>query len=120
MSVPFEELSYEPNRTPAERLGAIVGRRFVFSREQWPAWCRLVDKYGWPLLIKAADRCDPTQRFTNHVEAMCAQLKKSESEQFQPVEPKPVTSAEERKAKAAQFLAIRLKHGLTTNPEGAS
>lgn len=72
--IPYEELLMEPNRTPAERLGAIVGRRFVFSREQWPAWQRLVARYTWPVVIKAADACDPTRRFSNHVEAMCQQL----------------------------------------------
>lgn len=112
--IPFEELAFSPNREPAERLGAIVGRRFVFSREQWPAWDRLVDKYGWPLLIKAADRCDPTARYCNNVEAVAAQLKKSDAERFAPVAPRPATSAASRQAKAAEFAAVLKRHGLGT------
>ncbi len=111
--IPYEELAMEPNRTPAERLGAIVGRRFVFSREQWPAWDRLVDKYTWPVVIKAADRCDPTQRFSNHVEAMCAQLKKqaAESNQPPPAPPTPLTQSQ-RSQRSALFQLTRKKYGV--------
>lgn len=72
--VPYEELLMEPNRTPAERLGAIVGRRFVFSRDQWPAWQRLVDRFSWAAVIRAADACEPSKRFPSHVEALCLKL----------------------------------------------
>ncbi len=82
--VPYEELLMEPNRTPAERLGAIVGRRFVFSREQWPAWQRLVARYSWPVVVRAADKCDPSKRFPNNVEAMCIELAKQNAESSTP------------------------------------
>ena len=107
--IPFEELAFSPNREPAERLGAIVGRRFVFSREQWPAWQRLVDKFTWPVVIKAADACDPTKRFSNQVEAMCIQLMNN-SESLAPKEP-PKPRPDPKQA-ASLFSSIRTKHGV--------
>lgn len=108
MSVPYEELLMEPNRTPAERLGAIVGRRFIFSREQWPAWQRLVDRFSWPVVIRAADSCDPSKRFPNNVEAKCQQFAKDEAElaTAQPP-PRVAMTKEERASKAAEFQRIR-------------
>ena len=112
--IPFEELAFAPNREPAERLGAIVGRRFVFSREQWPAWDRLVDKYGWPLLIKAADRCDPTARYCNNVESMAAQIQKAEAELFAPVAAKPTITPDDRARRMAD--AARLFDAVRNRP----
>ena len=102
--IPFEELAFSPNREPAERLGAIVGRRFVFSREQWPAWQRLVAKFTWPVVVRAADACDPTKRFANNVEAMCIQLMNN-SESPSPKEP-PKPRPDPKQASAA-FSEIR-------------
>ncbi len=112
--IPYEELLMEPNRTPAERLGAIVGRRFVFSREQWPAWQRLVDRYTWAVVIKAADACDPTKRFSNQVEAMCIQLK-SQAADSPP--PSPAVKRADPKESGASFAAIRARILGTPTPQ---
>lgn len=119
VSIPYEELLMAPNREPAERLGAIVGRRFVFSREQWPAWERLVSKYGWPMVVKCADKCDPTKRFTNNVEALCIAQKYQEDQAEREAEsrerlaalPKPTDHA----ARAALFREIMARHGVGNN-----
>lgn len=76
--IPYEELAMSPNREPATRLGAIVGRRFIFSRDQWPSWDRLVERFSWATVIRAAEACDPTKRFPNNVEALCIQLHRDE------------------------------------------
>ncbi len=112
--IPWPDTKFIPEFT---RLKAIVGGGKL-SADHWPEWSRIQSKYGWPLLLKAADRCEPLERWPSAVEHLCAQLKKSESEQFQPVEPKPVTSAAERKAKAAQFAAILKTHGLAPEERG--
>lgn len=108
--IPYEELLMAPNREPAERLGAIVGRRFVFNRDQWPAWQRLVDRYSWAKVLRAADMCDPTKRFPNHVEAICQQLSRDESESAQPAVAGVRMSKEEREARARQFAEIRSRY----------
>ncbi len=110
--VPYEELLMSPNREPAERLGAIVGRRFVFSREQWPAWQRLVAKFTWPVVVKAADACDPTKRFPNQVEAMCLQLANVTDEPVAPPPPRPPPSPKAAKEAASLFSSIRTKYGV--------
>jgi len=104
--IPFEELAFSPNREPAERLSAIVGRRFVFSRDAWPAWDRLVERFTWPVVVKAADKCDPTKRFPNNVEAMCIELRKQEADTVTEHTPprRPTGTAGERSALFASIL----------------
>lgn len=116
MSVPYEELAMSPNREQATRLGAIVGRRFVFSRDQWPSWQRLVDRFTWRTVIRAAESCDPTKRFPNNVESACLQLAKDEEDSAREYEerrrreavPRPGNNAE----RAKLFSEIRGRVGV--------
>lgn len=78
--IPYPETMMEPNRTQFLALGAIVGRGKIAGPEKWPEWDRLVDKYGWKTLLKSADRCDPINRWSANIEAICAQLKSSDIE----------------------------------------
>ena len=77
--VPLEEVMMEPNRTHAERLFMLVKKQWVLTRDAWPMWARLVQKYGWPIVIKAADQCHPEKRYVNNVEAFCIELSKEQA-----------------------------------------
>lgn len=105
--IPFEELAFSPNKEPLERLCSIVGRKFVYGREQWLPWQRLQSLYGWRTLIRAAEMADPLKRFPNTVEALCQQLAKDD----QPATPKPTpkqrATPELRQKFADLCLAVR-------------
>lgn len=70
----------EPHRTPYMKLCAIVGRGKVASPEKWGEWDRLVGKFTWPILLRAADRCEPSNRWAQPIESICMQLKTNEIE----------------------------------------
>lgn len=70
----------EPHRTPYMKLCAIVGRGKVASPEKWGEWDRLVEKYGWKLVLKSADRVEPEKRWSANIETLCMQLKTNEIE----------------------------------------
>lgn len=70
----------EPNRTPYMKLCAIVGRGKVASPEKWGEWDRLVEKFGWAILLRGADRCEPANRWAQTIEAVCVQLKRNEED----------------------------------------
>jgi hypothetical protein len=103
----FTETAYIPEYT---QLAAIVGRGKL-KADMWPEWSRLQDKFGWKILLKAADRCEPDKRWSGNVEAICMQLKKDEDEAAQlrsAPPPRPSNPA----ARAAQFQDIRTKYGV--------
>lgn len=79
--VPFEEVLLSPNREHAERLFMLVKKQWVLTRDAWPMWARLVQRYGWPIVIKAADQCHPEKRYVNNVEAFCIELSKEAIEE---------------------------------------
>lgn len=97
-------------------LCAIVGRGKVASLEKWPEWQRLQDRYGWKILNRAADRCEPEKRWAQPIEAICAQLKKEEADAIKEAEtreriaatPKPKNPAES----AQLFADIRKRIGV--------
>jgi hypothetical protein len=60
------------------RLCAILGWQ-IRTSQQWLPWQRLRDKYGWPILLTALDRCEE-QRFPQNVERVCRVEKKSREE----------------------------------------
>lgn len=103
----FTETAYIPEYT---QLAAIVGRGKV-KADLWPEWSRLQERFGWKILLKAADRCEPDKRWAGNVEAICIQMKKDEEEAALPrpaPPPKPTNHAE----RAALFATIMSKHGL--------
>lgn len=51
------------------RLGAILGWP-IRNSQQWAPWQRLRDKFGWPILLKALERCEE-QRFPQTIERLC-------------------------------------------------
>lgn len=106
----------EPNRTPYMKLCAIVGRGKVASPEKWGEWDRLVEKFTWPILLRAADRCEPANRWAQPIEAICLQLKRNEEESVKEAESrermatavKPTNRAESSRL----FSEIRKRAGL--------
>jgi len=110
--VPFEEVLMSPNREQAERLFCLVKRQWVLTRDAWPMWARLVQKFGWAVVIKAADRCHPEKRYVNSVEAMCMEVA-NEAPALQSGQDRLGTpTAEERKARGAAFAEARRKAGV--------
>lgn len=106
--IPYPETMMEPNRSNFLALGAIVGRGKLAGPEKWPEWARLQDKFGWKILLKAADRCEPINRWCANVEAICQQLAKDEQDASAPKpipRPRPSNHAE----RAATFAALRQK-----------
>ncbi len=116
MSIPYPEVLMEPNRTPYLKLCAIVGRGKVSSPEKWGEWDRLVEKFGWPILLRGADRCEPMNRWSTNIESICIQLKANEAESIKEAEarermataPKPQNPAQSAKL----FSEIRKRIGV--------
>jgi len=116
--VPFEEVLMAPNREHAERLFTLVKRQWVLTRDAWPMWARIVQKYGWRAVILAAEQCHPEKRYVNNVEAFAIEIAKQEAEAAREAESR--SGSDTRRAQqsidrvqaAKDFAACRQKHGL--------
>lgn len=74
--ISYHETRYHPEYV---ELGAIVGRAKVGHPDRWPEWARLIEKYGWRRVIRAADMCDPHHRWSADVEKWCREIDKQEA-----------------------------------------
>ena len=111
--IPYPETLMEPNRSHFLALGAIVGRGKIAGPEKWPEWDRLVDKYGWRIVLKASDRCEPINRWSANVETICQQLAKDERDaQSLALKPDPRPRPKDGKEAAVLFGSIRNKYGV--------
>lgn len=105
--IPFSEVSYHDGY---KRLAAIVGKAKL-GQEHWPEWARLQERYGWGILCRAADRCEPLSRWPASIEAICIVLHKDDQDAMQsPSAPIPPLSKEERQSRAALFAQLREKY----------
>lgn len=110
--IPFPEIHYHPEY---RQLAAIVGKAKL-SQEHWDEWARIQERYGWRRLIKAADRCEPLNRWPANIESVCAALAAEQIAEEKAAKlraeiesrPKPTDNA----ARAAQFQDIRTKYGV--------
>jgi hypothetical protein len=109
--IPYPETMMEPNRSNFLALGAIVGMGKIRGPEKWPEWDRLVDRFGWRIVLRAADRCEPINRWSANVETICQQLAKDEAEASAP-RPAPPPVPRDRHAAASLFEQMRRKHGV--------
>jgi hypothetical protein len=109
--IPYEEVLLSPNREPADRLFALVKKQWVLTRDAWPMWARLVQKYGWRTVIQAAEQCHPEKRYVNNVEAFCLELSKQEAEAEREAKAKSGVrpALGDHKERAATFAAIRAR-----------
>ncbi len=116
MSIPYPEVLMEPNRSNFLALGAIVGRGKISGPEKWPEWDRLVSKYGWRVLLKAADRVEPEKRWSANIESVCIQIAKDDAEAKAFAEkPEPQTTPltqSQRASRSALFQLTRKKFGV--------
>jgi hypothetical protein len=110
--IPYPETMMEPNRTPFMALIAIVGRGKMAGADKWLEWARIVDKYGWPAVIAAADKTEPANRWAATVETACenarlasAQRKKEALQRIKP----PAKATLPSKEAAAEFAKIRAR-----------
>lgn len=89
-------------------LAAIVGRAKIASPEKWPEFARLVELFGFPLVIRAASKCPPENRWANAVEHECRLIKaaKEQEESEGRQRSQPVFTAEERKARTERMKQI--------------
>jgi hypothetical protein len=117
--IPYPETMMEPNRSNFLALGAIVGRGKIAGPEKWPEWDRLVEKYGWKLLLRCADMCEPEKRWAQGIEALCIAQKFHQEQEAKEMEARerqssrPVASSAPDRAKAAEmFSSILQKKGL--------
>lgn len=109
--IPFAEVAYHDDY---KRLKAIIGGGKL-SQESWPEWARLQERYGWKLLIRAADRCEPLERWPANVEHVCRRLHEDEqraqaewlAKQYSPKREK--MTREECEERAKIFSEIRRK-----------
>ncbi len=110
--IPFCETAFHPEY---KRLGAIVGNGKL-KAEHWDSWARLVDKYSWPVLLRAADRVDPLSRWPAAIESICQSLKLESEQEEKEAEsraridarPKPT----DRQGSAKLFAETMARHGL--------
>lgn len=73
------------------------------NADSWDEWARLQSIFGWQLLIKAAEQCDPLKRWPPNVESICLQLKREENYADKPSE-KPTPMSEVEKKKFAELV----------------
>lgn len=111
--IPWSEVGYHDEY---RALCAIVGRGKVASPDKWGGWQRLQDKYGWKMLLRAAERVEPINRWETQIEQVCIALAKEavdaevEARNRERIAalPKPTDHA----ARAALFASIMARHGL--------
>ncbi len=123
--IPYPEVLMEPNRSHFLALGAIVGMGKIKGPEKWPEWARLVEKYNWRIVLKAADRVEPEKRWSANIESVCIQIAKDDAEAKAFAEkPEPITTPltqSQRSQRSLTFQTIMAKHGLlspTNNERG--
>ena len=76
MLIPFCETPFHPEY---KRLGAIVGPGKL-KAEHWDSWARIVAKFGWKTVLRAAEQVEPEKRWPAAVETACAAIKASEQQ----------------------------------------
>ena len=74
--IPFCEAAFHPEY---KRLGSIVGHGKL-KAEYWDSWARIVAKYGWKTILRAADQVEPDKRWPSQTEVACAAIKASEDQ----------------------------------------
>jgi len=74
--IPFCETPFHPEY---KLLGAIVGHGKLRA-DHWDSWARIVAKYGWKTILRAADQVEPDKRWPAQTEAACAAIKASEQQ----------------------------------------
>lgn len=77
--IPGGDLGYVKLTVEFAKLKQIIGRH-IRDTDSWAPWQRLRNRFGWGVLLKAADRCDPDGRWPNKVEGMCLALEKEEKD----------------------------------------
>jgi hypothetical protein len=109
--IPYSEVHYHPEY---KRLAAIVGKAKL-GQEHWDEWARIQERYGWKMLCRAADSCDPLARWPANIEAVCVGLKKDadDTAKLMAYAPRPkAPTPQECADRAALFASIRAKHGV--------
>lgn len=93
MMIPFTETAYI---TEYKKLCVIIGKSKM-NADSWDEWARIQSIFGWPLLIKAAEQCEPLKRWPPNVESICLQLKREYAYADKPAEKFTPMSDAERK-----------------------
>ena len=71
--IPGNSLHMEKLTQDFARFQSIIGWR-IRQTDQWSPFERLKNKYGWPMLLRAAERCEPGKRWASDIERVCIQL----------------------------------------------
>ena len=103
--IPFPEVNFHPEY---KQLAAIVGKAKL-GVDNWDAWARLQNLFGWKIVILAAEMCDPLKRWPPECEANCLRIKKEQSDRLAEV---AVVKEVKKRMDPAVFAEIRKKHGL--------
>ena len=90
------------------QLKAIVGAGKM-TQDQWPSWARLQARFGWKILLLAAEMCDPLKRWPPECQANCLRIKKEQSDRLAEV---AVVKETKKRMDPAVFAAIRAKDGV--------
>jgi hypothetical protein len=111
--IPFCET---PFHSEYKRLAAIVGAGKL-KADHWDSWARIVDKFGWSLVIRCSDMCDPEKRWPAAIEALCIAQKFHQEQEAKEMEAREIAATRPPRpsnpaARAAQFQDIRTKYGV--------
>jgi hypothetical protein len=78
-SIPGSDLHLARLEPSFGRLCGVIGWR-IKTVEQWIPWQRLRDKFGYSMLLRALERCEPGRRWPQDAERVCIQLDREAKE----------------------------------------